>query len=285
MVSKKLHMQTGLPEKSPVKTLADLNLCDDFLFDVATIDLETCKDMIEIILDMKIKSIHWKEGQKVVHNLPGKRGIRMDFYVEDMDGNIFNVEMQKKDEGNLPKRTRFYQALLDAPMLDRGERGFDNMNPTYIIVICCFDPFNRNSYRYTFQNRSLEYDDLLLGDEATKIFLNTRGTNNTQIPKVLVDFLHYIEHSSENSLSNDVDPRLLRLHQKICSIKNDQKMEVAYMKTEERERLLREEGMAIGAQNELSKAVSALSAKNYSPKEIADLLDKDLSVILNILNN
>lgn len=57
------------------------------------------------------------------------------------------------------------------------------------------------------------------------------------------------------------------------------------MKTEERERLLREEGMAIGAQNELSKAVSALSAKNYSPKEIADLLDKDLSVILNILNN
>ena len=281
MVSKKLHMQTELSEKLPTKTLADLNLCDDFLFDVATIDLETCKDMIEIILDIKIKSIHWKEGQKVIQNLPGKRGIRMDFYVEDIKGNIFNVEMQKKNEGNLPKRTRFYQALLDAPMLDRGERGFDNMNPTYIIVICCFDPFNRNSYRYTFQNRSLEYDDLLLGDETTKIFLNTKGENNTQIPKVLVDFLHYIEHSNEHSLRDHVDPRLLRLHQKICSIKNDQKMEVAYMKTEERERMLREEGKQI----QLTKIVEILTEKDYSPQQISSLLGEDLSLILSILKH
>lgn len=60
-------------------------------------------------------------------------------------------------------------------------------------------------------------------------------------------------------------------------------MEVAYMKTEERERLLREEGMAIGAQSELSKVVSTLTAKGYSPKEIANLLDKDLSTIKHIL--
>ena len=55
------------------RTLKDLNLMDDFLFDVATEDLATGK---------RLKSLRWKEGQKVIHNLPGKRGIRMDFVAE-----------------------------------------------------------------------------------------------------------------------------------------------------------------------------------------------------------
>ena len=34
----------------------------------------------------------------------------MDFYVEDEEGRIFDVEMQKRNEGNIPKRTRFCRA-------------------------------------------------------------------------------------------------------------------------------------------------------------------------------
>ena len=63
------------------RTLKDLNLMDDFLFDVATEDLETCKTIIEFA-GKRLKSLRWKEGQKVIHNLPGKRGIRMDFVAE-----------------------------------------------------------------------------------------------------------------------------------------------------------------------------------------------------------
>lgn len=64
------------------RTLKDLNLMDDFLFDVATEDLETCKTIIEFATGKRLKSLRWKEGQKVIHNLPGKRGIRMDFVAE-----------------------------------------------------------------------------------------------------------------------------------------------------------------------------------------------------------
>lgn len=69
-------------------------------FNVVTVDLENCKIIIELSMGIRIKEIRWREGQKVIHNLPGKRGIRMDFYVEDIDGNLFNVEMQKRNEGN-----------------------------------------------------------------------------------------------------------------------------------------------------------------------------------------
>ena len=117
----KLNMQMYDAE-SILAPLQKLNLMDDFLFDAATGDLETCRIIIELSLGIRIRNIAWKEGQKVIRNLPGNRGIRMDFYVEDDRGRVFDVEMQKRNEGNIPKRTRFYQALVDAPMLKSGER-------------------------------------------------------------------------------------------------------------------------------------------------------------------
>ena len=87
--TEKLNMQTTdvHPGKGmPSGPLADMNRMDDFMFDVATTDLETSKVTIELSLGIRIRRIAWKEGQKVIHNLPGKRGIWMDFYVEDEAG-------------------------------------------------------------------------------------------------------------------------------------------------------------------------------------------------------
>ena len=58
-------------DNEPFNPLKDMNLMDDFLFDVATVDLETCKIIIELSLGITLTKIAWKEGQKVVHNLPG----------------------------------------------------------------------------------------------------------------------------------------------------------------------------------------------------------------------
>lgn len=249
--------------------LRKLNLIDDFLFDVATVDLETCKIIIELSTGLKIREIRWKEGQKVIHNIPGKRGIRMDFYVEDEDGRIFNVEMQKRNEGNIPKRTRFYQALLDAPLLNRGERSFDNLNATYIIVICEFDLYGLGRYRYTFENACKEVPELSLGDECTKIILNTKGNNDSEVDRSLIDFLHYVEKSSSDTIPEDCDERLRHLHEKLEHIKSSKQMGVTYMKMEERDRLIREEGEKLGEEriNELN--LRLIAEKRYDDLEKA----------------
>ena len=145
--SLKLKKQNMDSSMKRIKPLRELNLIDDYMFDVATMDLETCKAIIELSLNIRIQEIEWKEGQKVVHNLPGNREIRLDFYVKDTDDRVFNVEMQKKNTGNLAKRTRYYSALLDAPLLKKGEKGFDGLPQTYIIVICGFDYFGDGKYR------------------------------------------------------------------------------------------------------------------------------------------
>ena len=65
------------------KPLKEMNLTDDFLFDVATAELENCKTIIELSTGLRLKSLKWKEGQKVIHNILFfiilLRTMRMDF--------------------------------------------------------------------------------------------------------------------------------------------------------------------------------------------------------------
>ena len=251
------------------KTLQELNLTDDFLFDVTTEELENCKAIIELTTGLRLKSLKWKSGQKVIHNLPGKRGVRLDFIAESEDGRIFDVEMQNRNEGNIPKRTRFYQALIDAPILKSGERGFDKMNPLYIIIICNYDPYGKKKYCYTFDNQCKEVPGLRLGDEVTKLLLSTKGENEEEVPKELVDFLHYVTESNENGLPNECDERLKRLHESIREIKASADMEVEYMKMEERERIIRDEGKQIGIINgKIESVLELLEDKGEVPEKV-----------------
>ena len=249
--------------------MQELNLTDDFLFDVATEELENCKAIIELTTGLRLKSLKWKSGQKVIHNLPGKRGVRLDFIAESEDGRIFDVEMQNRNEGNIPKRTRFYQALIDAPILKSGERGFDKMNPLYIIIICNYDPYGKKKYCYTFDNQCKEVPGLRLGDEVTKLLLSTKGENKEEVSKELVDFLHYVTESNENGLPDECDERLKRLHESIREIKASADMEVEYMKMEERERIIRDEGKQIGIINGKIEAVlELLEDKGEVPEKV-----------------
>lgn len=105
MKNEQLNMQMK-EQNELLAPLQKLNLMDDFLFDVTTVNLEACRIIIELSLGIRIKEIRWKEGQKVVHNVPGKRGIRMDFYVEDADGSELyeNGREGSPDPGRWEKR-------------------------------------------------------------------------------------------------------------------------------------------------------------------------------------
>lgn len=266
-------------ESLQTKTLQELNLMDDFLFDVATEDLEVCKIIIELSLNMRLQSIRWKEGQKVVHNLPGRRGIRMDFCAEDADGNYFDVEMQKRNVGNIPKRTRFYQALVDAPLLKSGEEGFDNLQPVYIVVICGFDLYGFGKYRYTFGNYCEEVPGLIMGDECRKIFLNTKGNNADEVEKSLVDFLRYVERSDGSGIVEDCDEKLRYLHEKVKRIKASRQVEVSYVRTQERERLIREAGKEEGQTHKLLELISKKLRKGEPQEKIAEDLCEEQAVV------
>lgn len=168
-----------------------------------------------------------------------------------------------------------------------GEQGFDHLKPAYIIVICGFDQYGYGFYRYTFDNRCKEMPELIMGDECRKIILNTKGKNDTDVEKPLVDFLHYIEKSNEDNIPEDCDDRLKHLHSKLEEIKANEQMGVTYMKMEERDRLIRKEGEIKGVAQGEAKIISMIRkklAKNKNIIEIAEELELENSYVEKVID-
>lgn len=143
----------------------------------------------------------------------------------------YNLEMQNKDEKNLPKRSRYHQAEIDVSSLKPGQ-DFNDLTPSLILFICTFDPFHRNKYRYTFEQRCLE-EDFPLGDETKRIFLSTKGKNDDEVSETLIHFLNYIEDSTDAYVDSVHDSVIKQLHDKIKALKKSRELEEHYMMLEE----------------------------------------------------
>ena len=112
-------------------------------------------------------------------------------------------------------------------------------------------------------------------DECKKIILNTKGTNDDEVERSLVDFLHYVDHSSEENVPEDCDERLKHLHKKIYEIKSNEQMGVSYMKMEERDRLIKEEGERKGEISTIVSIVRRMIEKGYDVDKAADDFELD----------
>jgi predicted transposase/invertase (TIGR01784 family) len=179
--------------------------------------------------------------------------------------------MQKGKRKNLPKRSRYYQGSIDLDMISKGE-DYNELKKSFVIFICTFDPFDKGRHIYTFENRCKEDPSLNLGDETTKLFLNTRGTLN-DVSEEMLEFLTYIENSSDAVASHSKSPLIKELNKKVQHLKQDQSMEVEYMTLLEREREKFQEGLEKGIEQGIEQGIKR--AKIETAKSLLDLLDDE----------
>ena len=83
-----------------------------------------------------------------------------------------------------------------------------------VFFICTFDPFPKNNLKlYTFTNLCHEKSDLDLGDDAVKIFLNTKG-NFGKVDNDIDKFLAYIDgKAAEGKFTKDIAAEAERIKQ------------------------------------------------------------------------
>ena len=177
-----------------------LTIRDNFVFS-KTMELapDLCRELLELILHLKIKSISWIEREKTLEERSDSKGIRLDVYVEEKGRRrSFNIEMQISNTRNLAKRIRYYQSMIDLDSLKRGQN-FDKLGESYIIFICLFDFFGKGRHMYTFRETCEEDSSLKLNDGTTKIFLNTKGIFDDagEDFKAFLDFVEYGKISGE----------------------------------------------------------------------------------------
>ena len=239
---------------------ANLTIQSDFIFKKVMSRKRICKHLLEELLQIEIADINYIEAEKTIDPNYTSHGIRLDIIVADDKNTHYNLKMQVKNNKNpdtdtyvLPKRSRYYQALLDFDLLQAGQP-YDLLPPTYIIFICIFDFFEKGNYVYTFKKRCLEDLELELPDEATTMLLNTKGTHG-EISKDLKSFYDYLNnHIVTTDFTKQIDDE-------ISYLKLDTKVRREFMLMEARLLDERREGIAEGEAIDMAKGEAIGMAK------------------------
>ncbi len=264
--------------------LSDLNLTDRFLFDEVMDDPQAHQDALSIIFGHQVPLLDQNETEKELRVSPSVRSVRMDVFSMDEEKSIYNTEMQKKKQSDLAKRSRYYQSMIDTSLLEPGIPDYNVLNKSYIIIITPFDLFGHNLYCYTFRACCMEHPDCILNDGATRIFLNTRGTNDSEVSKELSDFLHYLEHTTEHAAADSGSDRIRRIHDRVCKVKSNEESGVKYMQAWEEKYYERQEGREEGGILKLIQLTAKKLEKGKTPEIIADELEEQVTTVIAICN-
>ena len=186
------------------KAFEELQIKDDFMFSVVMRKPKFCKPFLERILGIKISRIEYPKSQETIDISADAKSVRLDIYVEDGKETVYNIEMQTTENRNLPKRTRYYQGMIDLNILEKGDN-YKDLKRSFVIFVCTFDLFGEGRHIYTFENRCIQNPELGLGDDTTKIILNTKGTMDDVTP-VMKKLLDYIDGKEpEDDFTRELD--------------------------------------------------------------------------------
>ena len=252
-----------------VKPLEELTLMDDYMFGVVMRDEVNLRPLLEYILNINIVNITFVESQKTEKEGYSSHGIRMDLYVEDSDGRIFNVEVQTLKNRNLPKRMRYYQSIIDIDILTPGD-DYNDLKESFVIFICNHDPYKDNRYVYTFENRCIEDTDLAFGDETLKVIVNTKGTVG-KISSELKEVLLYLdEGKATGEYTKQLDDAV-----RLVKSSEERRHEYMVMKIHEME--IRNESRAEGRkegidETRLENIKNIMDSLKFTPQQAMDAL-------------
>ena len=250
-----------------LKTLEELDMMDAFLFGKATASVENAITISKVIIKratgFDVQNIIVETEKQIPGITLNKRGVRFDVYLTEEDRKagkdifrLFDIEPNKYYEPDLPRRSRFYQSLIDSQLLP-ANTPFRNLPDIFMIWILPYDPFGDDRMIYTVKNMVAENNQIVYNDGSTKIFLYTKGTKGGS--KELKDLLTYFENTT---LSNAVDSDLQEIQKIVDSVKADFKERERYMTYEEilyyEKRDSHEAGIQIGREEGIMEGIKGV---------------------------
>lgn len=229
--------------------LDELNLVDKFLFDETMENPEAYSATVGILLDDEIEILEKTQTEKELRISPQLRQVR-----------------------------------LDVSLLEPGCIDFNALNDTCFIMIAPFDIFGKGLYRYTFEGTCKECPELRLADGATRIFINTQGTNEQDFSQEFLDFMRYLTETTNKNAEVSGSSRIKIIHENVCRIKNSEKMGVRYMQTWEEKVLIRQDGKAEGKiegkmegkiEGRIEDILELLGEHGEIPKDIKERIEQE----------
>ena len=240
----------------------NISISNDFLFGKLMRQYPgLCKKLLQRILpNLEIDHIEILETQKNIDQDVDARSVRLDVYLSDDKERVYSIEMQMTDTKELPRRSRYYQAMIDLQLLDKGIT-YRHLNDTYIIFICPFDLYGKGRHMYTFDGNCREDSEVNIADGATRIFLNARGTMD-DVSSSLRAFLDYVAGKCGD------DPFVQELEEAVTEAKKNREWRHEYMTLLIRDQDNIEKGREEERENGINLLISSLRDFGVSSGEI-----------------
>ena len=124
---------------------------------------------------------------------------------------------------------------------------------------------------------------LKLHDGATRIFLNTHGTDDEGVSEELIQLLRYFEQTTEENAAGSHSQKIENLQKRVEEIKKNEEVGIRYMNAFEEKmwerREGREEGEMIGEKRGRKEGLA--QGEKIKQREIArKMVEKNLDLVL-----
>ena len=163
---------------------------------------------------------------------------------------------------------------------------YSQLKDAYVIMIMPFDLFGEGKYKYTFHMSCDEIPGLKLYDGATRIFLNTHGTDAEGVSEELIQLLRYFEQTTEENAAGSHSQKIEKLQKRVEEIKKNEKVGIRYMNAFEEKMWERREGEMIGEkrgkkseQREIARRMVEKNLDRVLIKEMTGLTEQELKVL------
>ena len=186
-----------------IKPIDELEFTDDFMFcTVLEENKDICKEIIELLLNIKVEDIEYVNKQQSIKPRYETKGIRLDVFVKDSD-KIIDLEMQTTIPPALEKRVRYYQSVMDISELEKG-KGYDEVKDSFVVFLCLKDPFSENFPVYTVKQTFEENTNIDYTDGRHIVFFNAAAYQSAKSESIK-SFLEYLStQNSKNELTNKI---------------------------------------------------------------------------------
>lgn len=247
-------------ELTPLEKWNSLTLANNFIFcKVLEENPDVCKELLEMLLDIKIDRIEQPKSEQTFKTDFDSRGIRLDVYVKDGTGRCFDIEIQTSNYMRLEKRARYYQGLMDVDSIQFGQE-YSALKDSYVIFLCLGDAFGHRLPVYTFRYRAEEDKNILMNDGTVNIFFNATMYDKMQSEN-LRSFFKYL--CGKNSDDNFTD----RLSELVERVKMNAQWRHRYM-TIEQEIKLQVEARTNERAKELAKDIAKDMAQDIAQSKV-----------------
>ena len=245
--------------------IQQFRLIDDTFMSVVFQDVDCTQFLVRTILQDDDLTVTKVETQNSLKNLRG-RSVRLDITAHDAAGKIYNIEVQRKDAGALPKRARYNSAMLDANVTKPGEE-LERLPETYVIFITENDYFGDKLPLYHI-DRVIRESSKPFQDEAYIIYVNGQYRGNDPIGSVMHDFFCADPKDMNNEILADEVAKYKDTDKGVNSM-----CRIMEELTNESREEGRAEGRAEGRLTNLLENVKKLMARGMGFDEVADMLE------------